>query len=87
MEVAYWHGLYDKETYDKIHNNNCLEDFAYFEWNYPFNIKEVCLEALLEFRAKTIDIDIYNLYGPCYNDSGIDSFEMYDSEELYLTRG
>lgn len=45
VEMAYWHGLYDDETYMEL--KNC--DLTYFEWNYD-KLSDTCKALLNRFE-------------------------------------
>jgi len=43
VEMAYWHGLYDMDLYDKIHDNDCI--YQYERW--ADNMTAICIEAMV----------------------------------------
>jgi len=73
IEMAYWHGLYDTELYNKIHEHNC--DFSGVSFG---NLTARCATYLIEFSQLVSDINIYDIYGTCWGLG--DSPQLYGSE-------
>jgi len=73
VEMAYWHGLYDTELYNKIHEHNC--DFSGVSMS---NLTARCAAYLIEFSQLVSDVNIYDIYGTCWGLG--DSPQLYGSE-------
>lgn len=79
VEMAYWHGLYDLELYNKIKDNNCIPQYT----NFATNMTRECVTAIARFEELVTDINIYNVYGQCYSSnstSKADRFALYETD-------
>jgi len=64
MEMAYWHGLYDDDLYKTIISNNCEAQFTgFFDGTKRTS---VCYKAYSRFATLTADINVYDVFGHCY---------------------
>lgn len=59
IEMAYWHGLYDDDLYNKL--SQC--DFSYPDFNTP---TADCQKLLDRFDSLTDNINVYDVFGKCY---------------------
>jgi hypothetical protein len=64
--MAFWHGLYDMDLYDKFIQNDCFTQFEYFEFDYQ-HITDTCMNLFNNFTDLTEQINIYDVFGVCYN--------------------
>jgi len=67
--MGFWHGLYDYDLYQRLHENNCT--YEYLEFQDP---SDECLMLLDEFETFVDRINIYSVYHKCL-DPGPKLFE------------
>lgn len=82
IEMGYWHGLYDTETYEKMHNNHCPIEYENFEFKDFSKMKKECQEVVNRFNELTKDINVYNIFGKCYQPDG---YDHSNPEHRYVT--
>jgi len=79
IEMGYWHGLYDDDLYKKITDNKCEEQYTRFS----DSISADCLSAIYRFESLTSNVNVYDVYGICYQDTSsltqTSKFELYGS--------
>jgi len=67
VETAFWHGLYDLDTYELFYSSGCMKEFEYFEFKvFNESISPECQVAFLYFESLVMGINVYDLYGICY---------------------
>lgn len=81
IEMSYWHGLLDDETYASIAANNC--DFSFFEFDND-NLSDACKAIVNRFGDLTQDINVYDVFGKCYKSASL--FEQYGQSEFGLLK-
>jgi len=67
VEMAYWHGLYDIELYEYIHEHDCIKEYGRFDLDI---LTPPCIAAYTQFMKATAQINVYDVNGKCY---GMDS--------------
>ena len=50
VEMAYWHGLYDKDMYLEMYANDCPKEFQYIAVDQT-NLSDTCAGYFLAFQA------------------------------------
>lgn len=82
--MAFWHGLYDLDTYNAMKDNNCTYYWAGFGNDTE---TQVCTDLMNKFNNLVADINVYDVYGICYS-SGMknDAFELYSSNDIGFTK-
>jgi len=81
IEMAYWHGLYDDDTYNALKANQC--DFSYFEFDGD-KISDACKKLVDRFNDLTADINVYDVFGKCYKSESF--FKLHGSSEFGLLK-
>ena len=66
IEMGYWRGLYDTNTYDYMHANHCPIEYENFEFKDFKKMKYECQTVANKFDVLTKDINVYNINGQCY---------------------
>ena len=58
LEMAYWHSLYDTETYDAIKRMKCdfSKDFT----------TQACLDEYTKFSHDVEKVNVYDIFGYCF---------------------
>lgn len=64
VEMAFWHGLYDTHLYDEMNKYDCMPQFGRFNID---NITAPCIAAYTRFAELTSNINVYDVYGKCYD--------------------
>lgn len=81
VEMAYWHGLYDDETYMEL--KKC--DLSYYEWNYD-KLSETCTDLMDRFDDLTSQLNIYDVFGKCYTNPTTSTFELHGNNDFGFLR-
>ena len=80
VEMAFWHGLYDLDTYNAMKQNNCTYQWAGLDLD---NSTVVCKDLLTKFNNLVTNINVYDVYGTCYqNGVRSEAFELYSANDL-----
>jgi hypothetical protein len=84
--MAFWHGLYDLDTYNAMKDNNCT-----YYWSGFGNDTEtdVCNDLMTKFNNLVSDINVYDVYGICYQNgmsSKSDAFNLYSSSDIGFSK-
>ena len=77
IEMAYWHGLYDTETYEQIKENKCTNGTA---------ATDKCGDLINRVNTLAANINIYDVYGKCYSNNPSNQFELYATKEMGLAK-
>lgn len=88
VEMAYWHGLYDLDTYNDIYKNGCPKEFEYVAVD-PTNLSDTCAEYFVYFQSLVQGINVYNVYGKCYGveeDSKIEPSLYASNSDIGFTK-
>eukprot|EP00347_Sterkiella_histriomuscorum_P004769 403359180 len=80
IEMAYFQGLYGPDLYATL--SQC--DFSYYNFDER-NLSLECLEALYSFDSLTSNINVYDVFGKCYNSN--EFMQLYDTNsDFRLTK-
>ena len=80
VEMGFWHGLYDTETYNKITENNCEAQYSQFSEE---ELTAPCIEALIRFEKLTTNINVYGVYETCWSSNASSSAEAETKEDHF----
>lgn len=84
VEMGFWHGLYDLNTYEAMKKNNCT---YYFAGSGADNSSETCAQLMTTFNNLVGDINVYDVYGKCYKSNmKSEAFELYSTSDMGMSK-
>lgn len=87
IEMAFWHGLYDLDTYNAMKANNCTYEYAGWAGFNPANLSNACNDLMNTFNNLVSNINVYDVYGICYGSGArSDAFELYSSSDMGISK-
>jgi len=82
--MAFWHGLYDLDTYNAMKQNNCTYQWAGYGNNSD---NALCMDLMNKFNNLVSNINVYDVYGVCYqNGQKSNAFELYASSDMGFSK-